>query len=244
MENREYTGNFTFDKNCLIECGRGEPLIMLHGYMSSKEAFLSQIEFFSRYFRVYALDLKGFGNNVPMPYAYSLSDYVDEFNEFVRALNQRVYVLAHSFGCRIAIRAMSSGTLVKKAVLCGVAGLKPRFSLKREIRKLAYKTARPFFDRDTLEKRFFSSDYNLADGVMKKSFKKIVGEYLDDDLKNIQCPVLCVFGENDRETPPYLAARITKNLPTAKTEVIADSGHFCFVEKSTEFNYKVREFLL
>lgn len=244
MEYNNSDDIFTHDKSRTIVCGKGEPLVFLHGYLSSKEAFSAQIAFFSRYYKVYAPDLTGFGKNVPMPYAYDLDDYVREFSQLLKSIGKPVCVVAHSFGCRIAIKAMSEGLPVKKAVLCGVAGLKPRFSLKKTLKKRIYRAVRPFFNKEHLEKRFFSSDYNMLDGVMKESFKKIVGEYLDDRLETIKCPVLCVFGSNDRDTPPYLAERIRKKLPSVRVEFIADAGHFCFSEKSAEFNYRVREFLL
>ena len=65
--------------------GEGSPLIFLHGFMSQKEAFLSQINFFSKRFKVYAPDLTGFGENDYMPYPYALCDYLNDFLSLVKA---------------------------------------------------------------------------------------------------------------------------------------------------------------
>lgn len=235
---------FAACKNGVITKGRGEPLVFLHGYMSSKEAFARQIEYFSRYFTVYAYDLKGFGENAEMPYPYSLADYVAEFNDVAKKSGGKVNVIAHSFGCRVALSAAATSGTIKKAVLCGVAGLKPAFSFKRLIKKRCYAVCKPFISRETAEKLFFSPDYNLASGNLKESFKKVVGKHLDGLLPMIDCPVLCVFGEKDKETPPYLTKRLEKNIPRCECAVMRGCGHFCFAEKPREFNLIVREFLL
>ena len=67
-----------------ISKGKGRVLLLLHGYKSSKESFLNQINFFSRYYRVLAVDLTGFGENKKMKKVYSLDDYIlDLINFFI-----------------------------------------------------------------------------------------------------------------------------------------------------------------
>ena len=47
-----------------IRRGEGKDLVLLHGYLSSKESFYPQISYFSRFFRVTALDFPGFCDQV------------------------------------------------------------------------------------------------------------------------------------------------------------------------------------
>ena len=51
---------------------------MLHGYLSCKESFAKQISFFSRFMRVVAVDMSGFGKAPKMSTPYSLGDYARE----------------------------------------------------------------------------------------------------------------------------------------------------------------------
>lgn len=227
-----------------IVAGKGEPLVFLHGFMSSKEAFRAQIEFFSKYFTVYAPDLCGFGENREMAYPYSLDDYVRELDELIDSVGGKACVIAHSFGCRVALKEAASSDRISKAVLCGVAGLKPPFSAKRTAKRACYKLLRPFISRERAEKLFFSPDYLMTEGTLRESFKKVTGEYLDGALKRAGCPILCVFGENDRETPPTLAKRLKKNVSRCDCVIMKGCGHFCFAENPAEFNYVTREFLL
>ena len=93
--------------------GNGKPLIMLHGFASNKQAFLPQINFFSKYFKVVAIDLCGFGENTPMPYAYTLNDYLNDFLKVCDCFDEKVFVLGHSFGCRVLLKAMDKMILVQ-----------------------------------------------------------------------------------------------------------------------------------
>lgn len=224
--------------------GDGSPLIFLHGFMSSKEAFLSQIDYFSKKFKVYAPDLTGFGENSFMPYPYSLKDYLNDFLRLAaQTQSEKVSVIAHSFGCRITLKALCETNVIKQAVLVGAAGLKTKKSARYYFKRAGYKLLKPFLTKDALEKRFFSVDYNLLDDVKKCSFKLVTSELFDEKLKKISVPVLAVFGENDAETPTYLADRIEKNVLGAQKYIMKGCGHFCFVEKPNEFNFVVNEFL-
>ena len=53
-------------------------MLFLHGYKSNKESFIRQITFFSRFYRVVAVDMCGFGKAESLPFPYSLSDYAKE----------------------------------------------------------------------------------------------------------------------------------------------------------------------
>ncbi len=228
----------------IIERGSGKPLIFLHGFGCSKEFFASQLNYFSRYYRVIAYDLYGFGKNVPATRAYNLADYVAEFNKVAIKYGERVSVVAHSFGCRVALKSMAESNVIEKAVLCGVAGLKPYFSFKKAIKRRVYRLAKPFFSKQKLEKAFFSSDYNSLDDVMKTTFKLVTNEYLDGSLRKIKAPTLVIFGENDDQTPPKLARRLTENISNCESYIMKNCGHFCYAERANEFNNVVREFLI
>ena len=227
---------------CIIK-GEGKPLIFLHGFMCAKEYFAPQINYFSKWFKVIAYDLYGFGESKPEK-AYSLNDYADEFLSIASEFNEKVSVVAHSFGCRVIFKSALKSNLIDRAVLCGVAGLKPSFSLKKAFKRTAYKLSKPFFTREVLERRFFSADYNLLNGVMKDSFKIVTSEYFDDKLTDINIPTLAIFGDKDDQTPCKIANKLTKEMPNCTKHIMKDCGHFCFAENPREFNGLVKEFLL
>ena len=220
-------------------------LLFLHGYLADKNSFAYQLQFFSQYFNVHALDLKGFGENKGMEYPYSLSDYAREVKEYIDNNQlEKPCVIAHSFGGRIAIKLSSTyKNLFSKMVLTGCAGLKPRRGIKYIAKKLTFNFLKLFVKKEKLSS-FYSKDYLSLDGTMKESFVKIIGERLDGLLQDIQTPTLIVNGDKDRETPLYMAKKLNKGIKNSKLVVIKNTGHFCFIDSPLKFNTEVREFLL
>ena len=211
---------------------------MLHGYLSCKEAFIYQINYFSKYFKVVAPDMVGF-NGVKMPYPYSLDDYARDVKKIVSDENGKIDVIAHSFGARVLFKTLPDER-IDRIVLTGAAGIKPRPSLKKSIKILRYKIRKRL---KLSVKNFGSADYKALDGVMKESFLKVVNERLEDNIRSIQNDCLIVFGENDKETPPYMAKRLNKLIKNSSLVFIKDAGHFAFIDRPQIFNVIVKEFL-
>jgi pimeloyl-ACP methyl ester carboxylesterase len=217
----------------------------LHGYLSSSKSFAYQTGYFTRYFNVHAIDLKGFGQNKDMQYPYSLDDYVNDVERYIKENGLKTpHVIAHSFGARIALKlAYKNPNAFDKMVLTGAAGLKPRRTLKFYLKKFSFKFCALFVKKEKL-KRFYSSDYRELSPIMQKSFIKIVNENLDYTLHGIKNKVFIVFGKNDKQTPLYMAKKLNKGIKNSKKLTIQNAGHFCFIDKPTTFNTEVREFLL
>ena len=217
----------------------------MHGYLSSGQSFNYQTRFFARDFDVFAPDLKGFGNNSDMKNPYSLDDYVDEVSEYIYK-NGLVnpYIVAHSFGGRIAIKGLATDKLkAKKLVLTGSAGLKPRNSIKKIYKRTCFFLLKKFLSKEKLQ-MFYSKDYLSLNDIMKQSFIKIVNEHLEEYLEKIQVPTLIINGSLDKETPLYMAKKLNKNIKDSRLVVLQDAGHFCFIDKPNKFNMEVKEFLL
>ncbi len=213
--------------------------------MSSGKSFALCANYLKRYFNVYAPDLKGFGQNTNMQYPYSLDDYCLEVIEYVKNNNlNKPCVVAHSFGGRIALKLMAKDSeIFCKVVLTGCAGLKPKTTFKKGVKKLAFRVLKRFVKREKL-KRFYSKDYVNLSPVMKESFKKIVSEHLDGYLDKIKTKTLIINGDLDKETPIYMAKKLNKNIKDSRLIILKGAGHFCFIDKPNRFNLEVREFLL
>lgn len=227
--------NFTKEKNILF----------LHGYLSNGKSFYNQLDFFGRDFAVFAPDFKGFGSNKEMPFAYSLTDYVNEIEEF-KYKNGLIkpHVIAHSFGGRVALKsAYLDKNAFSKMVLTGCAGLKPKFSIKKFVKRKTFCFLKKFVSKNKLTK-FYSEDYKMLSPTMQESFIKIVNEHLDYTLCEIENDVLIINGVKDRQTPPYMAKRLHKNIKNSKLIMLEGAGHFAFIDKPHKFNTEVKEFLL
>ena len=194
--------------------------------------------------RVIAIDMQGFGKSQEIEYPYSLDDYVLEIKQILDYIGEdKVDVIAHSFGARVTIKLAIQDERIDKIVFTGAAGLKPRRSLKYFFRKASFFILKRFVKKEKL-KFLYSEDYRNLSEVKKKSFQKIVSEHLDKTVEKLQNDSLLIFGKLDKQTPPYMAKKMAKKISRSKLIFMKDLGHFCFVEDPSKFNGEVFKFLM
>lgn len=217
----------------------------MHGYLADSKSFSYQLDYFGKDFDVFAPDLKGFGKNKDMPYPYSLDDYILDLKEYMYKKNiRKPSVVAHSFGGRIVVKiAGRDQNFFDKLVLAGSAGLKPKPTVKKVLKKGAFSLLKRFIPKEKLTS-FYSSDYQSLNETMKKSFINIVNEHLDCYLKDITNQTLLVFGDLDKQTPLYMAKKFNRCIKNSSLSIYKGAGHFAFIDKPLKFNLEVREFLL
>lgn len=216
---------------------------MLHGYLSSKEAFSAQIEYFSRFFRVTAIDFLGFGHSRCLSTAFSVSDYAVWTKEVLALLGvSRPHVIAHSFGCRVTVKlAALEKDFFDKIVLTGPAGIILKRGIGYKIKVKTYRLVKRFAPKYA-EKRFGSVEYRQLSSLMKESYKKIVNEDLREDARKIENKVLIAQGEQDNTTTMREAETYISCLKDGRLRVV-EGGHFAFTEHPCAFNLIVEEFL-
>ena len=225
--------------------GHGKDILLLHGYLSNKESFYYQIKFLSQYFKVTAPDIVGFGKSSPLDRPYSVDDYCDWLEEFIKKCRiESPHILAHSFGARVALKYLGGrrGSADKLIITGGAGIVKPRSP--RYIRRVkAYRRVKKLFPKFA-EKHFGSEEYRTLSPLMKESYKLIVNEDLRGCASNIKNGTLLLYGRNDTVTPPDEEGEIFKNLIVGSRLCIMDGGHFCFSEHPDEFNNKIFKFLI
>lgn len=129
--------------------GRGEDMVFLHGYLSSKECFTFQIKYFSKFYRVTAFDFVGFGKSAPLSEPWSVGDYAAYTARFLDSLGiKNARLIAHSFGGRVALKLLSERpALFDRALLAGCAGIPPKRGLSYKCKVRAYRIAKKFAPR-------------------------------------------------------------------------------------------------
>ncbi len=225
-----------------VQKGKGKDLVLLHGYLSSKEAFAAQTEYFSRFFKVTAFDFIGFGGSGELTAPFSVADYALWTKELLHALGiEKPHVIAHSFGCRVAVKMAAREDVFDKMVLTGAAGVILKRSLGYKLKVKTYRAVKKLFPRFA-EKRFGSAEYRSLSPVMKESYKKIVNEDLREDAKRVQSPVLLLQGREDKTTPLKEAEAYLQAFPDGKLKIM-EGGHFAFVDNPPLFHLILEEFL-
>ena len=91
-------------KHYYIEKGQGEPLILLHGNGEDSTYFVNQIDEFSPYYRVLALDTRGHGQTPRGEASFTIRQFADDLLVFLDRMNiQKANILGFSDGANIAM---------------------------------------------------------------------------------------------------------------------------------------------
>lgn len=78
---------------------------------------------------------------------------------------------------------------------------------------------------------------------MRKTFVNVINLDLTKNLKDIENPVLLMWGENDTDTPLYMAHIMEKRNKGCWISGIKNAGHFSYIDDATEFNLIVSKYL-
>lgn len=82
----------------------GRPVILIHGWIGSWRYWIPTMRQLQMKFRVYAVDLFGFGDSGKNPSKYPIAEQVAMLDEFMKQLGlAKAAILAHGLGTQIAI---------------------------------------------------------------------------------------------------------------------------------------------
>ena len=110
-----------------IKKGNGKVVLILPGWGTTINTYMSIINSISTYSTVYCLDMPGFGESEEPNVSWNLDNYVEFVIQFLKNQNiKEVDLIGHSNGGRIIIKMMSKENLnfkVGKIILIGSAGI-------------------------------------------------------------------------------------------------------------------------
>ncbi len=230
-------------------------IVILHGWGANLSTFAPICEYLKFKYKVYAIDLPGFGKSSTPSKALSVIDYASVIYKFLVLLNiSDPILIGHSFGGRIIITLVGYLKFnAQKIVLINSAGIKPKRSLYYYIRTYTYKFLKVF--RKAMPKKignkyiiklrkiFGSSDYNKVNEVMKNTLILVVNSDLREYMKKINIPTLIIWGEKDNITPVNDAITIQKLIPDSGLVIIKDAGHYVYLDKHDEFKLILLHFI-
>ncbi len=225
-----------------VQEGKGRDVLFLHGWGQNQAMMDPLAKHFGDRFRVTNLDFPGFGKSDQPPVPWGVDEYTACLEDFVQQTGMIDPILvAHSFGARIAIR-YASRNQVRKMILTGAAGLKPKQPIDYYVKVTTYKIAKQLFKlpflkpyQAAMRKRFGSEDYKNTSGVMRASFVKIVNQDLQPYLKTITCPVLLIWGEKDEATPLWMGKVMEKEFKDAGLVIFENESHFAYWNQIDRF---------
>ena len=200
--------------------GKGQPVILLHGWLQTSAFWNEMIPLFSRRFKVYAIDLRGHGKSGQLSDDFSIQLVAEDIIQFMDEMNlQSVNAVGVSFGGLALLEAASSyPDRVKNMILVSTTS---KFNGKDN----------PPVDYGTL-----ANDYrenliriqNNDENQVKALFNPEIDYQIDlseDDLNMIESEVLLIAGDDDPIVPLEDQLTLKRQLPNASLWVIPKAGH-------------------
>jgi pimeloyl-ACP methyl ester carboxylesterase len=242
--------------------GRGQPVILLHGWLGSWGLWQETMTYLGQYYRTYALDFWGFGESGRKLDSYQVSDFVDLVIQFMDQMGiSNSPLIGHSMGGTVSLlSALSFPDRISKVVIIGspitgsslalplkIAGYKPIASLLFRFFGLFRKIMRwmspiicqdPRFpdmmDRD-LSRTTFNSFLISINSLQKTDLR--------DELNNAGFPVLGIFGKRDNIVSPDQRKVLIASISSAKIKWFPNAGHFIMLDEPSKFMKTIKQFL-
>lgn len=207
-------------------------IYIVHGWAYSLEKwdpFLSELK--SNGFDPVILNVPGL--TAPIDKPYTIDDYVSWLDGNLKNENEPVTILAHSNGGRISLfYTQKYPEKIKNLILIGSAGIYHRgflISLKRTCFKILSFIGKPLkkikFLRDFLYKLAREKDYKEANETMQITMSNLINVDALPFLKDVTCPTLLIWGENDGSTPLSDGKIFAKNMPKSELHIIKNARH-------------------
>ena len=217
------------------EKGCGQPLILLHGNGENSDCFQAQIEEFSKYFHVYAIDTRGHGKTLRGTKPFTIRQFAQDLADFMDLHHiPQANLLGFSDGGNIAIIfALQYPERVLKLVLNG-ANLDPK-GMKRSV-------LWPI----EIEYAFYKCFAKRSESAKLKA--ELLGLMIHDpnipvaELSKIQHETLVIAGTHDMIQSQHTQC-IANHIPHAKLAIVS-GDHFIAYKQPKAFNQAVLDFLI
>ena len=228
--------------------------MLLHGWGCSGKTMEPLAQYLSYRFRAITFDFPGHGETPEPDVPWSVTEYADFTVKLIEKLGiAPCHVIAHSFGCRVAILLSANRPeLVGKLLMTGAAGLIKKRTLKYYVKVYAYKLGKRLAKIGPLDRMLGlskkarnagSEDYRALSDNMKGTFVRVVNQNLFEFLGKIRSETLLVWGGADTETPLEFGRIMKREIPDSALVVFDGAGHFAFLEQFPRFCAVCKYFL-
>ncbi len=250
-----------------VEAGKGEDVVLIHGWNGSTFSFRYTIPELAQDFHVIALDLKGYGYSArPRDGDYSLTAQ----SEIVARLMDRLgvtnaAVIGHSMGGAVATRlAIRYSEWVKKLVLVdsvsiaeqrratrlgkylrvvmplGAPLLQPRSARRRVLLTAVHD---PAHVTPEVEEGYYRPLHMR--GHLHALGRQLISRQSDqlESPEDIIQPTLILWGEHDAWLRPEFGEILAKQIPNAELKLVPSAGHLPLEEQPDFCNREILRFL-
>ena len=240
------------------EAGNGDPVVLLHGIPESWRCWKHQIPKLATQFKIYAIDLKGYGLSDKKEGDYSMNNVASEILDLLDHLKIENFRLAgHDWGVAISDNIIDQAPeRVERYIRCCLSlhSYDPRNSLHHQWNSENPSLASKLMKKsEAYVKVWFESSCKPELIPDEKEINEIVEDFSHEgtgdavpryfrdipknkpvDLTKFTMPILYIHGEHDPRQPIEYCKGMEDHLPGLQAILVLDSGHFITRERPKE----------
>lgn len=204
--------------------GKGQPLVLLHGWTQSSQFWTEYISSFANDFEVYLVDLRGHGRSSVVAEDFSIRKAAEDVWMLWSHLKlEKVNAVGLSYGALVLLELATMQP--EKLANMVLVSASPRYnggenqSLKKQ------------FSLEDLPPAFVSElrkNHHRGDAQIRAMFNPELNYRIslsDDDLNSIQCRTLIINGDHDEIMGLDGALSLFKKVTGARLWVVPGAGH-------------------
>ena len=222
--------------------GEGEPVVLVHGLSGSTRWWDRTVPALAARYRVYLVDLPGFGSMSRAERGFVLSEAADWLASWMEAVGlERTHVVGHSMGGYISVvLAARRPEKLRRLVLVAPAGVPTGRSMHGYLLPLfragLYMTPGflPVLARDALR---------TGPLTLLGAAREILAEDVRRHLREIEATTLLIWGRKDTIVPPSAGDVMREEIPGSRLLVLEGAGHVPMFERAGETNAALLAFL-
>jgi pimeloyl-ACP methyl ester carboxylesterase len=253
-----------------IDKGKGKNLVYIHGFLGSSWIYEELIEYFSKSYRVIAIDHLGHGKSEkPETEKYELTELAQYLEQTLLKIigDEKIILHGHSMGGMIALIYAINPNLAKRLdglILMATAPILQNPGLIQYIEDIRAGKMK-IIDREVVETIFINLCFNrkyrkknpaLIEEFVEKTLENeefvgfrtmnsIVNSYnVEDKIHNITIPTLILHGDKDIFILPKESEKMHQKIPNSKLRIFSPNiGHMINYETKDEYIEVMEQFL-
>ena len=247
--------------------GAGPSLMFIHAGIADSGTWDDQVPEFARRYRTLRCDLRGFGKSEPVDREFSYREDVLSLLDYLN-IEQTILIGCSMGGTTCMDVAIEHPDRVSALVMVGSgpSGLELDVPEPPQVAEINQAMAEGNWDRlnDLAVELWFDGDGRTPDQVDQQArarlhmmsrrvidhMRKQLGTQKPpmqpsavEQLGSLDLPVLIVYGDKDTEFIQASASYMEQHIPGAKKVLMPNTAHLPNMERPTEFNRIVLEFL-
>ena len=222
--------------------GSGDPVVLVHGLSGSTRWWARNVPDLARRYRVYLVNLPGFGAlHRPGP-RFVLSEATSWLLAWMEAVGlERAHLVGHSMGGYLGLKvAAQRPDVVRRLVLVDPAGMPTHRTMLGHAGPLllALRYARPAFLPVLVRDTLYAGPLTLL-----RTTRDLLAEDVSEDLHRVGASTLLVWGGRDPLIPPSIGDVMRAEIPNSRLLVFEGTGHNPMFDRPEAFNAALLAFL-